>query len=178
MKYYKLTDQNMQTYNGFRWKLDEWKEAKGDPVQPLCSDGWLHCYDSPLLAVLHNPIHANIQNPRLFEVEVSGDTKNDNGMKRGFRKMRLVKEVSLPIVTREQQIRYGILCAKAVYTDPEFVVWADQWLSGKDRTEAAARAAEVAWAAWAAAEAAWAAAEAARANKNINLVELAEQAVI
>jgi hypothetical protein len=100
--------------------------------------------------VLHNPIHAEIANPRLFEVEVSGNTKNDNGMKRGFQKMRLVKEIPLPKITQEQRIRYGILCVKAIYIDSAFVVWADRWLSGEDRTKAAA--ADAAWAAWAAAQ--------------------------
>jgi hypothetical protein len=77
--YYKLTDQKLQTFKGFQWKLGEWQEAKGDIKQSLCTDGWLHCYDSALLAVLHNPIHASIKNPRLFEAEVAGKMKNDKG---------------------------------------------------------------------------------------------------
>ena len=141
MGYYKLTDQNMQTYGGFQWKLGKWRAALGGSDQGLCSDGWLHCYDSPLLAVLHNPIHANIENPRVFEVEVLGDTKDDNGMKRGFPKMKLVKEIPLPEVTQEQRIRYGILCVKAVCNDPAFIMWANRWLSGEDRTRAAEEAA-------------------------------------
>ena len=127
-----------------------WKEATGNPLQDLCSDAWLHCYDSPLVAILHNPVHVDIGNPRLFEVEVAGETKNDNGMKRGFRRMRLVKELSTPVITTIQRAAYGILCAKQVCTDPGFAIWADRWLSGENR---AARAAEAAvWAAWAAAE--------------------------
>jgi hypothetical protein len=141
MRYYKLTNQNLQTYGGFQWELLKWEEASGDPTRPLCTDGWFHCCDSPLLVVLHNPIHANIANPRLFEVEVAGDTKDENGMKHGFRKMRIVKELPVPEITLEQRVRYGILCAKAVCTDPKFVKWADCWLSGEDRTQAAAQAA-------------------------------------
>ena len=164
MVYYKLTNQNMQTYNGFQWELGKWEAAIPGPNLDLCSSSWLHCYDSPLLAVLHNPIHASIRNPRLFEIEVAGDTKDDRGIKRGFRKMRLVKEVPLPTVTREQRIRYGILCAKSVCDSPSFIKWTDSWLSGEDRSEAAAEAA---------AKAAWAA----EANKPLNLIELAEQAI-
>jgi hypothetical protein len=167
-KYYKLTDQKMQTHNGFQWVLGEWQEAKGDESQDLCSDGWLHCYSSPLLAVLHNPIHANIQNPRLFEIEVSGATKDDNGIKQGFRKMRLIKEMPKPEITTEQRVKYAILCAKDIYEDEDFNKWADNWLSGRSRsvgaaeaaaraTEAAARAAAEAavWAAWTTEAAAW-----------------------
>ena len=83
---------------------------------------------------------------------------------------------------------FGIRCGLAVYFEPTWVQWANDWLSGKDRSawaatkaaeaaraaESAARAAESAWAAtraaesawaaaWAADDAAWAAARAARA---------------
>ena len=150
----------MQTYNGFQWELGKWEEATPGPNQNLCSSSWLHCYDSPLLAVLHNPVHACIQNPRLFAVETAGDTKSDGGMKRGFRKMRLVEEIPLPIVTQEQRVRYGILCAKSVCVAPEFVKWADGWLLGEDRSAAAGRAAV-----WAAAEAVGAAVWAAMQKK-------------
>jgi len=152
MRKFKLTDQNMQTHNGYQWELGVWREAEGDPKQNLCSDGWLHCYDSPLLAVLHNPIHAGIENPRLFEVEVDGETKNDWGLKCGYRSMRLTRELNLPHVTTEQRIRYAIFCALSVCDDPAFIQWAEDWLSGKNRSAEAAEAA--AWAARAAAEAA------------------------
>ena len=109
---YKLTDQNMQTYNGFQWELGKWYQATGDINQPLCTNAWLHCYDSPLLAVLHNPIHADIKNPRLFEVETTGESKNDDKLKCGYRMMQLVKELLLPDITSDQKIAYGILCAK------------------------------------------------------------------
>jgi len=59
MKYiYKLTDQDMQTWKGFQWELNKWYETSGEG--PLCSEGWLHGYEDPLLAMLHNHIHANI----------------------------------------------------------------------------------------------------------------------
>lgn len=143
--YYKLTNQKLQTGNKFQWKLGKWVEALGAPDRGLCTDSWLHCYDSPLLAVLHNPIHANITNPRLFEVEGLGVIKDNNGIKRGCQKMRLVKEILVPTVTQEQCVAYGILCAKMVCTLPTFVSWADRWLSGEDRSKvAAARAATAA----------------------------------
>jgi len=132
-KYYKLTNQKMRTYDGFQWVLEEWQEAEGSISKSLCTDAWLHCYDSPLLAVLHNPIHADIKNPRLFEVEVDGKSKNDNGVKHGFREMRLVKELPLPKITTIQKIAYSILCAKEVYREKTWNKWADNWLLGKNR---------------------------------------------
>jgi len=164
---YKLTDQKMQTHGGFKWELGKWYEAKGDINLPLCTDGWLHCYDSPLLAMLHNPMHANISNPRLFGVEVDGESKGDNGLKCGYRKMRLVKELPLPNITLNQRLAYGILCAKKVYEDGGWNTWADGWLNGRDRSRSAAAAyAAAAYAAadaYADAAAAYAAADAAAA---------------
>jgi len=167
---YKLTNQKMQTYNRFQWVMGEWRKARGSSEKSLCSNGWLHCYDSPLLAVLHNPIHADISNPRLFEVEVDGDCKNDNGIKCGYKRMRLVREISIPTITTEQKIKYAILCAKQVCFEKEWNMWADNWLSNVDRTSADAHAD-----AYAAAEAA--ANADAHAGMKINLIKLAEESM-
>jgi hypothetical protein len=164
-KYYKLTDQNMQTYGGCQWVMGEEKTTSGHGE--LCGSGWLHCYDSLLLAAFLNPIHADFGNPRLFEVKVGGKVKGDNGLKFGFTSMTLTKEIKLPKITDEQRIVFGILCSDKVYNNKDWKSWANKWLNGEDRSEAAAWAAEAAaWAAWAAAEAAaraaaWAAARAA-----------------
>ena len=190
-KYYKLTDQNMQTHNGFQWEIGKWIEAKGDISQGLCSDAWLHCYELPLLAVLHNPIHANIKNPRLFEVEVDGESKFDSQLKCGFRRIRLVKEIPLLEITTMQKIAYGILCAKEVYTDKQWNEWADSWLSEKNKTADAAAYAAVYAAANAAAhaaahaavyaayaaDAADAAADAAARAINLNLIDISKKAM-
>ena len=62
-KRYKLTDRKMQTHCGYQWQIGQWHETSGEGE--LCTEGWLHCYTSPLLAVLHNPIHADIGDPIL-----------------------------------------------------------------------------------------------------------------
>ena len=162
---YKLTDQNMQTYNGCLWVLGDEKTTSGEGG--LCGPGWLHCYSDPLLAVLLNPIHADYENPRLFRAHVGGTSKPDHGLKSGYTKMTLIEEIPVPAISTAQRVRFAILCAMKVYQDPGFVQWGENWLSGKDRSAEAARAAAeaaeaAAWAAEAAAEAAWAA-EAARA---------------
>jgi hypothetical protein len=171
MKCYKLTDQKMQTYNSTQWgdNITHTANGQGD----LCGPGWLHAYTSPLLAVLLNPIHANTVNPILWEAEGTGDSKNDRGLKIGFTSLTTVRTLPIPVVTLEQKIRFAILCGKQINTDPNWNAWADNWLSGTDRSEAAARttvrttvraARAAAWAAAeAVAEAAEAAAEAARA---------------
>jgi hypothetical protein len=121
----------------------------------------------------------------LFSGEGGGKCAVDGGLKVGYTKMQLTKELQLPNVTTNQRIAFGILCALEVYHLPEFTKWANDWLSGKDRTWAAASAARAeasaaraearaeAWAAAAAsaARAAWAAAG------MLNLPEIAHKAM-
>ena len=136
---YKLTNQDMITHNTCQWTLNEWKETSGK--KKLCSNGWLHCYSNPLLAILLNPIHANIDNPRLFEVEVEGNNLTDNGLKEGWTRMRLVKELDVPKITIKQRAAFCILCALEVNKNENFILWANNWLSGKDRSKESAYAA-------------------------------------
>jgi len=133
----KLTDQKMQTYGGYQWTLGEWSEADG--VFELCGSGWLHAYTHPLLAVLLNPIHADVSSPRLFVIETDGERKDDRGLKVGFTRMRLVREMPLPTMTPVQIAAFGVLCALEVYGGPNFAHWARGWLSGEDRSPGSAR---------------------------------------
>jgi hypothetical protein len=157
--------------NETTWAVGEWVEATGNPNQGLCSDAYIHWYSDPLLAVLLNPIHANIPNPRLWEVETSGDERTDGVLKGGSRCVRLIREISIPRITTEQRIRFAILCAKRVYDDVEWNKWADDWLSGQNRTAADAAYDAAYSAAYTAADAA------ARAAAEIDLSAIARQAV-
>ena len=192
---YKLTNKNMQTYGGCQWVLNEEKTASGEG--DLCTAGWLHAYTHPLLAALLNLIHADFPAPRLFKAQGTVG-KTDGQLKVGCTKLTLTEELPLPEITTNQRIRFAILCAQQVVstTCPEWSKWAAGWLSGEDRSQAAAQAAaavrsaaaarsaaarsaaQAAWAAGTAAEAAqwaWTAAEA--AGKELDLVALAEQAI-
>jgi len=159
MKKYKLTSQELTTYSGFQWEIGKKFTTNGEGE--LCGPGYLHYYHHPLLAVLMNPIHADINNPRIFEVEAEGVHKDDNGLKGGCTEMTLIKEIPLPVLTTTQRVAFSILTSLDVYKDRGYKEWAENWLSGKDRSESAARSA--AWsAAWSAARsAAWSAARSA-----------------
>jgi hypothetical protein len=133
MKKYKLTTQNMTTRCGFQWELNIPKEADGDSTV-LCNDQWLHYYHHPLLAILLNPVHGDIINPKLFECKAEGKHLDDRGLKGGCTKMTLIKELELPKITLEQKVAFGILCALEVYKKKSFVKWANNWLEGVDRT--------------------------------------------
>lgn len=141
-KLYKLTDVNVRTHGGCQWGEGIEHTANGKGI--LCDKGWLHAYTHPLLAVLLSPIHVDFNNPKLWEAE--GEIrKTDNGLKVGCIRLRTIKQIPLPKVTTEQRVRFAILCAMEVYTSPEWVEWAQNWLSGKDRTvETATKAAKAA----------------------------------
>lgn len=134
---YKLTDQHMRTFGCCQWKLGEPHEATGGD-RPLCTNAWLHAYTDPLLAVLLNPIHADVANPRLFRCEGQVG-QADYGLKVGCTKLTLLEEIQLPTVTTEQRVKFGILCACPVTTDHQFHFWAHCcWLNGSDRSVRAA----------------------------------------
>lgn len=166
---YKLTTQQGTTHNDYQWSLPKGKRPgkwhKTDGRGGLCGPGWLHFYHHPLLAVLLNPIHADIKDPILWEVEVDGEQLDDNGLKGGATKMRLVRRIELPTFSTVQCTAFGILCALEVCKEKSFVAWANKWLGGNDRSAEAAWVAEAAaaWAARAARAAAWAARAEARA---------------
>ena len=171
--YYKLTTQEGKTKNNTQWGENVTHEATGDIKQDLCSDAWIHAYTHPLLAVFMNPAHAMIKNPIHWEGNGEGKAKFEP-LKCGFRKFTTLRQIPLPEVTDVQKIAFGILCAKEVYKDLSWNQWADQWLSGEDRTKSSADAA--ADAAAYAAYAAYAAANAARAAANAEYVAYAAKA--
>jgi hypothetical protein len=175
----KLTTSNDQTYGECQWGPGVTHTAPG--AGGLCTAGWLHGYDDcdkvpGLLAVLLNPLHGNFTNPHLWQIEISGERKDDHGLKFGAMSMTTIKRLRLPRVSRECKITFAILCATAVTPrntawGRKWHKWANRWLNRKDRTrksaawaaEAAAEAAARAWEAAARAAAAWSAAWAAEA---------------
>jgi len=150
------------TQNNTQWGENVTHEATGDIQKGLCSDAWIHAYTHPLLAVLMNPAHADIENPILWEGKGEGEAKFES-LKCGFRKFTTLKKIPLPEVNVVQKAAFGILCAKEINTDSSWNQWADKWLSGEDRTKSSAYAAANAANA-AAAYAAYAAANAADAD--------------
>jgi hypothetical protein len=204
MTCYKLTDKDGYTRRGETnetlWGEGVTHTATG--TGGLCTNGVIHAYASPELALLMNPIHANIRDPLVWECEGT-DLVEDDGTKQGYRTLTTNKRVQVVIPTTEQRITFGILCAKQVCTDEAWIEWANKWLDGSDRTadaaDAAAKAANAAVYAGAATCAAACAADAATytaytaytgantaakaakaaytANAAINIAEIAKQAM-
>ena len=151
IKLYKLTDSCGKTWGGTLWGAGVSHSGTGEGG--LCGPGWIHAYEHPLIAVLLNPIHGDFENPRLWEAEGEVGLR-DGQLKCGCKTLTTVREIPLPKITTEMRVRFAILCAKEVCACLAWNAWADKWLSGEDRTQAAAEAAE--GRAEARAEAAWA----------------------
>lgn len=168
MKLYKLTDENAMTRNNTQWGPGVTHNGTGEG--DLCGPGWIHAYTDPLLAVLFNPIHADFKNPRLWEAE--GDVgKTDHGFKVGCRSLTTIREISVPEITTEQRVRFAILCARQVCDDPTWMRWVDRWLSGEDRSEAAAATRAAVWTVGTATRAA-------TAEVDIDFIVIAREAIL
>ena len=161
---YKLTTSDFRTRPNMPGET-YWSEGftlKTNGKGSLCGPGFIHAYTHPLLAVLLNPVHADYQNPVLWEAE--GEViKSDKGLKVGCTKLTTIRRIPSPKITQEQRIRFAILCALEVCANVSFNRWASSWFSNKDRSaSAAAYAARAAQTAHAARSAAYAAQSAAQ----------------
>jgi hypothetical protein len=140
---YKLTDEFGSTKNNTHWsegiKHEIAKELR-DSTKPLCSEHYLHAYESPLVAVFMNNCHAKFSKPRLW-LATGWVIKRDGQLKCGCFSLKIIKEIQLPKLTVAQRVRTAIYCALSHPVSNNFHTWAVDWLSGKDRTRAAAHAA-------------------------------------
>ena len=142
--YYKLTNDKDETYGKTMWGPGVTHTAIGDIAGGLCSDAYIYVYEHPLLAVLHDPIGANFgPTAHLWECKSDDEPLREGQMKLGVRSLTTLHQIPLPEITPEQRVRYAILCAKAVYTNPRWLIWADSWLDGTDRAARAAAESEI-----------------------------------
>ena len=135
----------------------------------MCETGCLHYYAHPLLAAFMDPIHGcyttDGKTARLRRVKAR--KRASDGTKCGTERLTTLELIELPQPTTIQRVAFGVLASLAIYDAPEYVQWAEDWLSGKDRTAYAARVAAYPAAYVAADVAAYAAAYAARAAADV-----------
>ena len=132
---YKLTTKDGRTHQDTQWAEGTEHRAPGDGE--LCGPGWLHAYTDDMLAILLNPIDANIAEPVLWEAD--GDIGKTNlGLKVGCTRLKTIRRVVLPEITISQKVAFGILAVLEVFHEELFVTWAHGWLDGSDRTRRAA----------------------------------------
>jgi len=150
---YKMTDINSRTRpycpNECHWAPGMVREAAGRGGE-LCTDAFIHWYDSPEIAVLMYPIHVRFHSLRLWEIEASGRIKMDGQAKGGSKRVRIIKELPLPAIQPKQRAEIAIRCAMAccdllwVFDGNKnrassfrgvWKTWATRWLDGTDRTQ-------------------------------------------
>ena len=151
-KLYKLTTLEGKTYNQTQWGENITHAVPIRDAYELCSPEVLHAYISPEMAVLMDPIQADLL-PSAILWECEGDVVIDDGTKVGCTSITTLRQVSLPVITLEQRVTFAIRCAMQVYKDAAWTTWAQTWLKGLNRTAAAAHAAADAYDAAAAAAA-------------------------
>lgn len=123
----------MTSHGGMKWEIGKLETAKEEGTE-MCSPQVLHYYSHPLLAIFANPIHADIKNPRLFEIEVEACVAKDS-LKCASKTQRLVRELAAPQLNDLQRQFVAINCAKLLPdAHPVWTSWAEKWLSGEDRT--------------------------------------------
>ena len=140
MKYYKLTDENNRTKDT-QWGEGVTHEARSTGNK-LCSSDVIHVYDHPLKAAIFNSLHADFLEPILWQCKVRKIVAND-GLKVGVKRCTTIQQIPVTEISSNQRVRFGILCALAVYKEKTFIQWAKDWLSKKDRTAEAAWAAHI-----------------------------------
>jgi len=163
---YKLTDQNGYTRRGQEGETLWGKQVTHTasvPGNALCTSQVIHAYRHPLLALLLNPVHAGIKSPQLWEA-LTPEIVAYDGLKLGVKSLTTTRKMfKKHPISAVQHVRFAIGCALSVYSEPNFVSWAHNWLDGTDRSVTAASAARAAAAVAAANTAGSAAANAAAA---------------
>jgi len=178
MELYKLTNKNGCTQGNTQWGIGVTHELKATEKPRLCTKDVLHAYKNINLALLLNPNHANISNPKIWEAE--GKIVVEDYGKVGCFKLTTTKELSCPDwyiddkKRRRVQVQFAVLCAESVlhiyenqYPDdnrPRKAIEAAQNYLKKPSNAAAKAANAAAYAAYAACVAAYAA-KAAKAAK-------------
>jgi hypothetical protein len=136
MVLYKLTDAHMRTCakRELIWKVGESQSALGKGTT-IGTDAMIRVYEHPLIAVLMNPIHEDFDpaTMRLFVAEGEIIIRQSQ-LQCGVRTLKLIEEIPVPILTLEQLVKFALLSHKEVCDDPDWNTWADDWLSGRDRS--------------------------------------------
>ena len=134
---YKLTNNVHKTQNNTSWGENVTHKLPEKKKYTICSGDVFHAYPSPELAALMDVIHGGyLPDGILWECE--GEKVVADGTKIGCRVLTTLKQIRVPLYTPNQRIAFGILCAQHVCEYPDWNAWANEWLSGKDRSKKSA----------------------------------------
>lgn len=137
MKVYKITDKDGKTFGNTQWGAGVEHTAPGGG--PLCTDRWLYAYRSPAVAMMMKPLHADYDLFTLLLWECDADVGVDALTQLGCTRVRTLRTVPRPDEASEGYATAAITAGMACYYSPSWRQWAEAWLSGADRSAAAAR---------------------------------------
>lgn len=94
---YKVTDSRGCTRGGTQWGPGITHTAKGDPSQDLNSDGWIHAYEHPVLALIFKSLHTDPGQAvkRLWEADGIVERRCGH-IKCACRTLTTVREIAFP----------------------------------------------------------------------------------
>jgi hypothetical protein len=102
MLLYKFVSDEFKTKNATRWAVGVKNEAQG-LGNALCTDGVLHGYEHPLLAVFLKSQHVEDEFKILIEVDSSEIVARD-GLKVGSKRQQMIRQIDAPDITVKQRI--------------------------------------------------------------------------
>jgi len=132
IKLYKITDRHCRDVDGILWGEGIEHTAPGEGE--LYGPGWLCAHTDLLLALFTENALTGFFWFKVWEAE--GIVGRRHPLQVGCTWLKTIREIpgcQWPRITDAQRIRFAILCAKAVCRDKPWNVWADDWLSGKNR---------------------------------------------
>jgi len=130
---YLLTEDN--TTRKFEWGDNFSRITTMSWGTGISHEGGIVAFDSPLVAAMYADNNTN----ELWEC-IGEYGKKLGGGRYEYTRLTAVCAVVLPEVTEEQRIAFGILCAEEVCSIPEWRTWAENWLSGAERSQETATA--------------------------------------
>ena len=136
---YKLTNTSEESMGGMTWGAAVSHSASGSSTQALCSDGWIHVYESAVLAVMLNPIHVALPAYHIWQ-STGTIGKRKQQVKAGCTSLTTDTLIANPTVTNTHRIKFGILSAQELCHVVTWLEWAEAWLANTDRTEESALA--------------------------------------
>lgn len=135
-KLWKLTDSKGCTINNTQWGEGVTHEAVGNIKHGLCSNGFIHAYENPLIAVMMNMSHGAFSPAQMWEAE--GEVLLREGqLKCGCRKLTTIRRVDMPKVSSVSKTRFAIGCVWLVCVGDIYSTWKEwalNWINGADRS--------------------------------------------
>ena len=130
----KWVSQDMTTMNNTHWRVGVAQQLPEQDNIDFLKEGIFNYFSDIPFAMMLKEQYGCENYTRLYEVIPEGKIIKREG-RCGSTKLTLVKELEVPKVTLDQRTVFAILCALEVYKDPNFINWAEKWLSGEDHSK-------------------------------------------